>query len=206
MLALVVWSGATGCDDAMPSQGVDAAPKIDASIPGDAPADTPPDGSTALTKFDVGYIDEFTVAWSSSGSGFLGFAALVNTGTVLLNLNKISIVEVTDDDLAIDSVFAVENLSELPLAPLAPGLAAGLLGAGATALLVESGLVPERREEDALSFELRFPNQNVGFVGKTVHVRVQIAIGDAAIDLPFAVHFVASNVTIPGGVARLRSR
>jgi hypothetical protein len=186
--------GAVGCGS-VSSPLLDAPPDVDGAQP-------PIDGPPPVPKFDVGYINEFTLAWNYAGTGVLGFLAVANTSTMAMDLNKVIIAGITDDDDTITSVFTLESPSDTPLQP---GKAAGLLSGPATVRIVESGLMTEPRDDEMLSFGMSFPNQSVAFVGKTLHPQVTIQIGDGEIVLPFTVHFVESQVALADGAARLHA-
>jgi len=172
-------------------------------IPIDAPSDPPViDGPPAAPKFDVGYVNAFTIAWNFAGTGFIGFLAVANTSTRLLNLNKITITSVTDDDDTITSQLALYSASDTPLEP---GKAAGLLASQAFVRIVESGLMTEPLDDEMLNFSLSFPNYSMAFLDKTVHAQATIQIDDGEIVLPFTVHFVASPVALTDGAARLHA-
>jgi hypothetical protein len=193
-----------GCGSVNTPAVPDGQPGIDASVDG-PPIDSPTDASIdvaipVVPKFDVGYIDEFSIAWNFAGTGFIGFAAIANTSQRSLNLSKLTIVSVTDDDPTVTSNFTLEMGSETPLAP---GEAAGLLGGQATVRIVESGLMTEPRNDESLMFGLSFPNFTMGFIDKVVNIRATIRIDDGEITLPMKVRFVASQVTMVDHASRL---
>ncbi|MBC7976813.1 MAG: hypothetical protein H7138_17700 [Myxococcales bacterium] len=181
--------------------GVIDGPSID-SMPTDGP---PIDMQVipAAPKFDFGFIDEFTIAWNFAGNGFSGFAAVANTSNKPLNLNKLTIVSVTDDDPMVTSVFALERASETPLAP---ANAAGQLAGQAIVRIIESGLMTEPLVDESLLFNLYFPNFNDTFINRVVHIKAKIQIDDGEIELPMTVRFVASQVTLVDHAARLSAR
>jgi hypothetical protein len=225
--ALAAWLfGAMGCGD-VGTLAADARPvplvPMDASIdvPGTppvdgAPIDGPPiDGApidgppidgppVVATRFDVAYINEYTLRWNNAGAGLLGFMAVANTGSTTLDLSRVSVVRVLDNNIEIDSRVTLFSSST---AMLAPGQAAGELGPGVFQLFDNANLLPEPITDDTLLFAMSFPNQNIGFVNKPFEAEATIRIEDTEIVLPFTVHFVASD-GMPSiqSVARLRSR
>jgi hypothetical protein len=190
--------GTIGCGEVKGSGPSDAA-ELDAPVT--PPIDAMIDGRVALAKFDIAYVDKFTFAWNFGGTGLRAFAAVANMGTMPMNLNKITIVSVTDDQPTIDTTFGVEPSDT----PLAPGTAAGLLGRSAIARIYETGLMTEENNDEKLVFVMAFPNFNDSFVGKTVAVRATLRIEDAELVLPISVTFVASQVTLSDSAARLSS-
>ncbi len=215
MAGLVGVLGLVGCGSVNTPANPDGPPIADAQVPpiDGAPIDgvpidaVPIDGppidtmvTPVVPKFDVGYIDEFSIAWNFAGTGFIGFAAVANTSNKVLNMSKLEIVSVTDDNTTITSSFTLEMASETPLAP---GEAAGLLGGQATVRIVESGIMTEPRNDESLMFGLSFPNTTVAAVDKTVNIRATIKIDDGEITLPMKVRFVASQVSTVDHAARL---
>jgi hypothetical protein len=185
--------GSMGCRDAKPPIRIfDAGP--------DSPdSDVPPP-----VTFDIAYINEYTIRWNSAGAGLLGFLAIANTGTAPLDLNRVTVVRTTDNDPEIISQVAVERPS---VTLLAPGQAAGDLGPGVRELFDTASVLPEPNTDDTLLFSMRFPNQDIGFVGRPLQVEATIRIEDTEIVLPFTVHFVpADGTSSVESVARVRSR
>jgi hypothetical protein len=203
--------GGIGCGEVKSSPNVnDAAPdtpspQIDA--PPDVPPDAPPDGPPKANQFDVGFVNKFTIAWNNSGAGMLSFIAIANKGKMPVNLTKLSVVKVEDDDPTIDSRFVLELPSEI--SELATDHAAGQLGGTALRLLFQDGVMTETYvgDTDPMDFGMRFPNQSETFVGKTVNVQVTIRIGDAEAVLPISVKFVDMGEPAQfDGAARVSAR
>lgn len=202
---LLVFGGTIACSSMGP------APLGDASVPGDvsvdaapdampdAPPDAAPDAAPALARFDVGYIDEFTLP--ANQSGIVGFLVVINKGMMPLNLAKAQVISVSDDQAAITTEFEPEPGSD---AMIAPNTAAGLLGISAIVALVDSGLVPEPIVNDELNFALSFRGQPAANIDLRVQVTLQIE--DARVTLPFTIHLITENKSQINHVARLGSQ
>jgi hypothetical protein len=202
----------TGCGAGGSVQPSDGPRAIDAGIDGPGPTDGPvgsdaaidagidaaPDSPPALARYDVAYIDDFTMEWNRVG--FVSFVVIVNQGAAPLDLTKVAVIDVTDDHREIESRF---QLSDASATQLEPGEGAGRLSFSAANQLVASGLVPERIVDDALDFRLSFPG--MGQPGVDLHVAATLRIEDAQIVLPFTIHFIDEPRVSLDHAARLLS-
>lgn len=211
-VSCVVATVLSGCGGGGTGQPADAPLAIDAGVDGRGPTDGPiegdaaidagldaaPDSPAALARYDVAYIDDFTMEWNRTG--FASFVVVVNQGAVPLDLTKVTVVDVTDDHREIESRF---QLADASTTQLDPGLGAGRLSISAADALVASGVVSERIADDVLDFRLSFPGK--GQPGVDLHVEATLRIEDAQIVLPFTVHFVNEPVISLDHAGRLSS-
>jgi hypothetical protein len=205
-VALLVCLLGIGCGEveSRPPVNDDAAQPDTPLPPIDASIDAPPDGPAKATQFAVGFINKFTIGWSRSSAGMLSFVVIANKGTMPLNLTKVAVVKVEDDDPMINSVVAVETPSEL--SELTTDRAAGTLGPPAYARLFEGGVMTEAYDStDTLDFAMRF-SQSEALIGKTLNLQATIQINDAEAILPITIKFVESPTLLIDDATRVSSR
>jgi hypothetical protein len=131
---------ATGCGSVERSHLLDAA--IDGSLDSDM-----------SIRYDVGYINEFTL--TPSTSSLFSFLLVVNKGGVPLNTLGISVVSFISDNPGVDWTFSKESDATKTLPS---GRAAGALSPAAMAQIVDSGLVTESIDDPFLNFRMSFPS------------------------------------------------
>jgi hypothetical protein len=180
-----------------PDQEVDApfldAKSIDAAP--DASPDAPPDAPSPA-KYDIAYIKDFTFA--PSISSISNFVVVINKGTLPLKLSTIVVTNVIDDNAQLVWSFAQSGTSTTMLNPRR---AAGALSPLATTKLIDSGVVPEPRDDQSLSFFMSF--QNSPTTAYDLSASLTLTIDNKALSVPFVIHIVPGGATSFNNVARI---
>src|SRR5262245_38627043 len=133
-------SGVVGCQ-----------PAEESDMGGDAMGD-PDDGAGGRSSgYDVGYVDDFTVA--PFDSEVVGFIVVVNMGGEPLDLSTAEIVAFEDSSDLVEWSLEERTGSK---AMLAPGRAAGYLSAPAEGRVLVDGVVTEPVDDQNLNFAMTF--------------------------------------------------
>jgi hypothetical protein len=172
------------------SPAIDAPPMIDAAV--DAAPDAAPDAPAPVTRYDVGYVNDFTLA--PSDNSVSGFLVVVNTGTKPLDLGTATVRAFSDDDATVEWSFTKAAGATLMLGP---GRAAGSLTTAAKSLVLVGDVVAEPIDDETLDFSMVLPSTPDR--GTTVHAQAVMRIDDVDATLSFVIHIA------PGQGAELNS-
>jgi hypothetical protein len=198
VVVLVGLASAAGCGKVQQSVA-DAAPApalLDAAA---MVLDVMPDTPTPETRFDVGYVNDFTVP--ADTDSVFGFALVVNTGAAPLDLGTATVVTVTDDNDAVDWTFTKKAGSTTMLVP---NHAAGLLTLAAHDKVVTGGVVSEPIDDQLLDFSMGFASPPTA--GTSLHGQVVLEIQHSVAILPFTVSVVASGDLLLNVARRVSSQ
>jgi hypothetical protein len=181
--------GGSGCGKVASAPDRDAAvPPIDATTDATRPgagSDAPP---VAAHKFEVGYIDELTLA--PTNRVLFGFILIANVGNASLPITDLRVKSFADDSPAVEWELKLDQGSDMPIAA---GHAAGLISPGASDKIVKTGLVSEPDDDTFLSLEMSFvtePPANMMF-----HAEAEIQIAGEVARLPFTIHIGDAGTT-----------
>lgn len=168
--------GGSGCGkvDSAPAD----APVIDASVGRDAAIDAAP---AARHKFDVGYINELTLA--PTNRVLFGFLLVANVSTDPLPITDLRVKSFADDSPIVEWELTLDQGSTMPIAV---GHSAGLISPGASDQIIKPGLVPEPDDDTFLSLTMSFvhePPPNVTF-----HAEAELEIAGETASMPFTIH------------------
>jgi hypothetical protein len=172
-------TAAAGCGNVVDS-GADAA--VDAR--GGGPVDGAPDAPSSVTRYAVGYVDNFTL--TPDVLSISGFVAIVNTGTRPLNLSTASVTTFSDDNAAINWAFVKETGSS---DMLDPGRAGGVLTQAAAAKVLTSNVVIEPIDDQLLNFTMGFATQLTA--GVSLNAQAVISIDNVTATIPFRINVVS---------------
>jgi hypothetical protein len=154
--------------DAMPDASVDA--------PVDAPIDAPP-----RHKYDVGYINEITLA--PNNRVLLGFILVANIDSMPLQATDATVVSFADSSPVVEWEFIKDQDAVMPIAP---SRSAGLLSPAATEKIVTSGLVTEPNDDMFMSFAMSFVQTPPA--GITFDAQAVLRIAGENVTLQFKIH------------------
>lgn len=192
---LVFAACAAGCGNVKSEQPDAGAPRgVDDAAP-DAAHDG---GASGPARFDVAYINDFTI--NPNIESLFSFALVINKGTAPLKLQTTTVVTFSDDSAAIDWSLTKTGAST---ATLRPGSAAGMLNPDASAALVDTGLVPEPVEDNTLNFTMDFAEPPPA--GVTLKAQAVLKIETTDLVLPFTITIVASGAPKYNAASRLSS-
>lgn len=150
------------------------------------------------SSFDLAYPSEWTFSVAGPVSGYL---VVVNTGSDPMQLDGLHVDSVTDDHE--QAVVQIELKGFAPRT-LDPGRASGFLTPLSKTVLVDSGLVPEPRLDDASDY------LSIGLLDAPegtydVHADVKLSLAHQQVTIPLTIHMVPGPVIYadPAGGKRM---
>jgi hypothetical protein len=167
-----------------PGDPMDAALPVDIAPPIDM---VPPDTSVPVTKFDIGYVNEFVIVPLNT-TQIHSILLVVNTGNVPLDLSTAAVVTFNDDSNGVDWQFSKRTAAAFSLDPTR---AAGSLGPNARPLIVTAGVVTERIDDNVLDFQMDFLGTPAS--GVVANAQAVVRIGGVEAVLPFKITTISSG-------------
>lgn len=164
----------------VPDAALDAAADAAIDAVPDAALDAP-----AGVRFAVGYVDDVTL--TPDIHDVFGFVAIVNTGTLPLDLSTANVATFEDDSMLLDWTFAKTTGST---AMLNPNRAAGKLTPAAKAQVVASDVIVEPFDETVLEFTMTAHTTQPEL---TVNAKAVLSIGGVNVTLPIVITIAAGR-------------
>jgi hypothetical protein len=184
LLICVGMGSAVGCGTVTATHLPDAG----AELP-DAPVDGMPiDNPVAVTRFDVGYINDIVIVPLNTTS-IHTMVLVVNKGTLPLHLETASVLTFSDDNTSFGWTFQKRTPSTTALDPDRAG---GALSPNTRAVIVDMGYVTERIDDINLDFEMDFTGPNLAS-GAVDNAQAVIRIDSVDAVLKFKITTVASG-------------
>jgi hypothetical protein len=147
----------------------------------------PPDTTLPVTKFDIGYVNEFVIVPRDT-TQIHSFVLVVNTGNVPLDLSTATVLTFNDDSNAVDWEFSKRTSATFSLDPTR---AAGSLGPNARPLIVDAGVVTERIDDNVLDFQMDFLGTPAS--GVVANAQAVVRIGGVEAVLLFRITTMSSG-------------
>jgi hypothetical protein len=182
-LICVGMGSAVGCGTVTATHPPDAGAELpDAPVDGMS-IDSPP----AITRFDVGYINDIVIVPLNTTS-IHTMVLVVNKGTLPLHLDTASVLTFSDDNTSFGWMFLKRTASTTALDTDRAG---GALSPPTRAVIVDMGYVSERIDDNTLDFEMDFTGNPPS--GAVDNAQAVIRIDGVDAVLKFKITTVASG-------------